>query len=249
MIPHFCRTDFTFPAGASHSGRFMCSRHAFQPGTEGRAAIGDLDVLEFAGEIDALRRRLDDERRLGREFQLTVVGPVDMHTGDRVAVDDGESRIDVDCRRDIEAEERKEQHLVQEKPALDAVWLWIETNKDKIAPKSKLRKAMNYAENNKKGLEAFLEDGNCNLSNNWAENSIRPFTIGRKNWLFSGSPKGAAASAAIYRLIETCKANKINEYNYLKYLFETLPNIPFLREPQLLEDHLPWSEKIQKICK
>jgi len=149
----------------------------------------------------------------------------------------------------LEAEERKEQRLLQEKPVLEAFWLWIETNKDKIAPKSKLRKAMNYAENNKKGLEAFLEDGNCNLSNNWAENSIRPFTIGRKNWLFSGSPKSAAASAAIYSLIETCKANKINEYKYLKYLFETLPNIPFLREPQLLEEHLPWSGKIQQICK
>jgi hypothetical protein len=71
----------------------------------------------------------------------------------------------------------------------------------------------------------------------------------RKNWLFSGSPKGAVVSAAIYSLIETCKANKINEYKYLKYLFETLPNIPFLREPQLLEEHLPWSEKIQQICK
>ncbi|WP_071595075.1 transposase domain-containing protein [Propionispira raffinosivorans] len=73
--------------------------------------------------------------------------------------------------------------------------------------------------------------------------------MGRKNWLLSGSPKGAAASAAIYSLVETCKANKINEYNYLKYLFEALPNIPFLREPQLLEDHLPWNEKIQQICK
>jgi transposase len=149
----------------------------------------------------------------------------------------------------LKAEERKKQRLLQEKPVLEAFWLWIETNKGKVLPKSNLRKAMNYAENNKKGLEAFLEDGNCSLSNNLAENSIRPFTIGRKNWLFSGSPKGATASAAIYSLIETCKANGVKEYKYLKYLLETLPNIPFMRNPELLEDHLPWSEKIQQICK
>jgi len=149
----------------------------------------------------------------------------------------------------LEAEDRKKQRLLQEKPVVEAFWLWIETNKGKVLPKSKLSKAMNYAENNKKGLVAFLEDGNCNLSNNLAENSIRPFTIGRKNWLFSGSPKGAAASAAIYSLIETCKANEIKEYKYLKYLLETLPNIPFMREPELLENYLPWSEKTQQICK
>ena len=108
---------------------------------------------------------------------------------------------------------------------------------------------MQYAENQRKGLEAFLEDGNCNVSNILAENSIRPFTIGRKNWLFSGSPKGAAASAAVYSLIETCKANGINEYKYLKYLFESLPNVPFQRETALLESYLPWNETIQQACR
>jgi len=138
---------------------------------------------------------------------------------------------------------------LQEKPVLDAFWAWLETNKGKVLPKSKLFKAMNYAQNQRKGLEAFLEDGNCSLSNNLAENSIRPFTIGRKNWLFSGSPKGAAASAAIYSLIETCKANGINEYKYLKYLFETLPNLEFQRNPERLEEYLPWSQDIQEICR
>ena len=149
----------------------------------------------------------------------------------------------------LDQAERKKQRLLQEKPVLDAFWSWIETNKGKVLPKSKLFKAMNYAQNQRKGLEAFLEDGNCNLSNNLAENSIRPFTIGRKNWLFSGSPKGAAASAAVYSLIETCKANGINAYKYLKYLFETLPNLDFQRNPKLLEGYLPWSPGMQEICR
>ena len=149
----------------------------------------------------------------------------------------------------LDEQERKKQRLLQEKPVLDAFWSWIETNKDKVLPKSKLLKAMNYAQNHQDGLEAFLGDGNCNLSNNLAENSIRPFTIGRKNWLFSGSPKGAAASAAVYSLIETCKANGINEYKYLKYLFETLPNLEFQRDAKLLEEYLPWSQGVQENCR
>ena len=133
--------------------------------------------------------------------------------------------------------------------SMSGILTWIETNKGKVLPKSKLGKAMNYAQNHRKGLESFLEDGNCSLSNNLAENSIRPFTIGRKNWLFSGSPKGAAASAAVYSLIETCKANGINEYKYLNYLFENLPNVEFQREPKLLEAYLPWSQGVQEICR
>lgn len=60
----------------------------------------------------------------------------------------------------------------------------------------------------------YLKDGNCSISNNLAENSIRPFTIGRKNWLFSGSPKGASASAAVYSIIESAKANSLNPYKF-----------------------------------
>jgi transposase len=59
--------------------------------------------------------------------------------------------------------------------------------------------------------------------NNHAENAIRPFVVGRKNWLFSGTPEGAQASALLYSLIETAKANALEPYKYLRYLFEKLP--------------------------
>ena len=91
----------------------------------------------------------------------------------------------------------------------------------------------------------YLEDGYCSLSNNLSENAIRPFTVGRKNWLFSGSPKGARASAAVYSLIETCKANQVNAEQYLTYIFERLPNESSLTDSQLLEDYMPWQTAIK----
>jgi hypothetical protein len=68
-------------------------------------------------------------------------------------------------------------------------------------------------------------DGRCETSNNRAERAIKPFVIGRKNFLFSKSPKGAKASAIVYSIIETAKANNLNPFYYLTYLFEKLPNI------------------------
>ena len=91
----------------------------------------------------------------------------------------------------------------------------------------------------------------CNLvDHQWGiENSIRPFTIGRKNWLFSGSPKGAVASASVYSVIETAKANGLNPYKYLKFIFQDLPGVQFGQYPEFLEDYLPWNPKIQEKCK
>ena len=146
-------------------------------------------------------------------------------------------------------EKRKEERLLQEKPLLQAFWSWLETNRNKVLPKSKIGRAINYACANQNNLQTYLKDGRCDISNNLAENSIRPFTVGRKNWLFSGSPKGARASAAVYSIIETCKANKIDAYKYLIYLFKYLPTLPLIRDPGLIDGYLPWSTDIQNNCK
>ena len=70
----------------------------------------------------------------------------------------------------------------------------------------------------------YLEDGHCSLSNNLSENAIRPFTVGRKNWLFSASPKGAASSAIVYTMVEMAKANNLNTYQNLTYLLSQRPD-------------------------
>lgn len=149
----------------------------------------------------------------------------------------------------LSANGRLEQRLEQELPVLEAFWLWAKTTSTGILPKSKLGQAFTYAFNQKDGLMNYLLDGNCALSNNLAENSIRPFTIGRKNWLFSGSPKGAEASAGIYTLIETAKANGLNPNKYIKYILGDIPGSTFLEHPEFLEDYMPWDPIIQKICR
>lgn len=149
---------------------------------------------------------------------------------------------------DFSSEKRKSERLKQEVPVLDAFWVWADLTRDKVLPKSKLGEAINYALNHKNGLMNYLEDGNCCISNNLAENCIRPFTIGRKNWLFSGSPKGAAASAAVYSMIESAKANGLSPYKYLEYIFSELPGVQFGQHPEFLEDYLPWSTEVQETC-
>jgi len=149
----------------------------------------------------------------------------------------------------LSCEERKSERLKQEKPVLDAFWSWIDSNKAKVLPKSKLNEALNYAINQKEDLMNYILDGNCSISNNLAENCIRPFTIGRKNWLFSGSPRGATASAAVYSIIESAKANGLNPYKYLYFIFSELPGVQFGQHPEFLEDYLPWSTDVQQTCK
>ncbi len=99
------------------------------------------------------------------------------------------------------------------------------------------------------GLTCYLQDGHCDVSNNTAENSIRPFTVGRKNWLFSNSPKGAKASAIVYSLIETAKANDLDPERYRKYLFEKLPNTANFKDAETLDQYLPWATEPQEKCK
>ena len=94
------------------------------------------------------------------------------------------------------AEQRHAYRLKKAPPVLQAFWKWLESLQD-ADPKSRLGKAYTYAKNRKPYLETYLEDGRCSLSNNAAENAIRPFCVGRRNWLFSDSPAGAHASARV----------------------------------------------------
>jgi len=110
------------------------------------------------------------------------------------------------------------------RPILDKFKKWLDRRSLQTPPKGLLGKAISYTLNEWEKLIRYLGDGLLRPDNNLAENAIRPFVVGRKNWLFSGSPKGAEASAAIYSLIETAKANNLEPYFYLRCLFELLPS-------------------------
>ena len=94
-------------------------------------------------------------------------------------------------------------------------------------------------------LCAFLEHGDIKISNNQVENAIRPFVIGRKGWLFDDTPQGAEASAIIYSLMETAKANNLQLDDYLLYLLSVLPERAEQRKDFEIDDLLPWSEEMK----
>ena len=109
------------------------------------------------------------------------------------------------------------------KPLLEEFRSWLIERERATPPKGLSGTAIRYTRNQWAKLERYIKDGRLKPDNNLAENAIRPFVVGRKNWLFSGHPRGADASAALYSLIETAKANKLEPYKYLRYIFERLP--------------------------
>ena len=141
-------------------------------------------------------------------------------------------------------EQRKEYRLKKSKPVIDAFFTWL----DKQSPVkgSRLDSAVKYAQNRKKYLYTYLEDGRCSLSNNLTENSIRPFTVGRKNWLFAATPAGANASAVVYTMVEMAKANNINIFKYLTYLLKQRPHKDMTDDQ--LEQLAPWSPQAIEAC-
>mgnify|MGYP001728411166 CR=1 FL=1 len=121
-------------------------------------------------------------------------------------------------------EERYEQPLAPSKPVMDALLVWAEM-KSAAAPKSALGRALYYLREQWPYLIRYLEDGRLELSNNRAERSIKPFVMGRKNWLFSNTPAGAQSSAVIYSLIETAKENDLDPCRYLVWLLNNAPGL------------------------
>jgi transposase len=146
---------------------------------------------------------------------------------------------------DVTPEERFAGRGERSGPVLEELRAWLEEMAIAVVPKSLTGKAIRYCLNQWSKLAAFMLDGRLELSNNRAERSIKPFVIGRKNWLFANTPRGADASATIYSLVETAKENGIHPLAYLTYLFEQLPNIKWT-DPVALDVLLPWSEAIQQ---
>lgn len=156
--------------------------------------------------------------------------------------------IERDARnRQLCPEEVYRERQEKAKPILNEFELWVRDLSLKVPPKSLLGKAVFYTLSQWPRLIRYLEDGILNIDNNWIENSVRPFAVGRRNWLFSDRPGGALASAAIYSIIETAKHNNLEPYRYLCYLFDRLPYaqskekfkelLPQNLTPEILAEH------------
>ncbi len=151
--------------------------------------------------------------------------------------------------RNQSPEEKYIERQKQSKPLLEAFFGWLHTLEGSVNRSSKIGEAVLYALNQEKYLKAYLEDGHLSIDNSAAERAIKNFAIGRRNWLFSKSIKGAEASATVYSITETALLNGLKPYDYLAYILERMTDLgPFPSKEDLLE-LLPWSESIPESCR
>lgn len=139
-------------------------------------------------------------------------------------------------------DERAKQRKIICAPILEEYWSWLNTI---LCPSGKLKDAVVYSLNQKEYLCTFLSHGNMEISNNQVENAIRPFVVGRKGWLFSDTPRGAKASAIVYSLMETAKANGLNLEKYLLHLLTVLPERFSNSVAPCIDDLLPWAVEMR----
>jgi transposase len=146
--------------------------------------------------------------------------------------------------RDADPEQRRCLRAEHSRPILMRIRQWLDQTSTRVLPKSLLGEAIHYALGQWPLLITFLDDGHLEIDNNIAENAIRPFVLGRKNWLFAGSPKGAETSALLYSLIETAKACGLEPWAYLNHLFEHLPGA---KSPEAVAALLPHNLKMDDL--
>jgi len=145
-------------------------------------------------------------------------------------------------------EERYEGRLKKSKPILDEFYKWLKQQRPRITPKSITGKAVNYCLNQWDKLCNYLLDGRLYCDNNISERSIKGFVISRKNFLFCNTPNGATASAMIYSIIETSRANNLKPFEYLTYLLKMLPNVD-VKDQKVLDSLMPWSTDLPESCR
>lgn len=202
--------------------------------TDGYAAYHELENVTVVGCWAHVRRKFDEA------FKITKAP-------------DSPAKIGLDyCNQlfvlekkfaNMPPEERLQRRQELSKPVADAFFTWAETVD--VPPKLTISRALTYALNQQQWLMNVFLDGRLELSNNRAERSVKPFVIGRKNWLFCNSVSGAKTSAIAFSIIETAKENGLKPFEYLQFLLETLPNI----KTSSIDDLLPWSNKIPPECR
>lgn len=149
----------------------------------------------------------------------------------------------------LPAQERAQQRQLTVRPLVEAYFVWIRENAGRVPQKGKTGEGLSYSLNQEKYLKRFLDDGEIPMDNNAAEQSIRGFCIGRKNWVMIDTIAGAKSSAIIYSIAETAKANNLKPYEYFEYLLTEIPKHLDETDRSFCEDLLPWSDKLPAGCR
>jgi len=144
--------------------------------------------------------------------------------------------------KDLSPAEKCKIRTEQSLPLLNDFKKWLDRSIQQVLPKSAIGKAIQYNLNQWEKISGYIKSGEINIDNNRAERAIKPFVIGRKNWMFCNTASGANASAILYSLIETAKANGLTPFNYLMYLLEELP-----KQPEDLEYLMPWNVELKTV--
>ena len=151
--------------------------------------------------------------------------------------------------KELPAQERQNRRQLSVKPLVEAYFVWVRENLSKVPQKSKTWEGFSYSLNQEKYLKVFLDDGEVPMDNNAAEQSIRGFCIGKKNWVMIDTVAGAKSSAIIYSIAETAKANNLKPYDYFEYLLTEIPKHLDDTDRNFLDDMLPWSPNLPVNCR
>jgi transposase len=241
-IPPIILYDYQTTRAGKHPCRFLAGYKGYLQ-TDGYSGYNDVPDIIQVGCFSHARRYFDE----------AIKALPDSHSSAPVAAKEGLNfcnqlfAIERDIRH-LSNEERYKIRLERSRPVLDDFLIWLNKQSKQALPKSAFGKAVTYCRNQWSKLESFMKDGRLEIDNNSSERAIKPFIIGRKNWLFCNTSRGAKASATIYSVIETAKENGLNPFEYLKYLFEQLPNID-TKHLEIIDALLPWSATLPEICK
>ena len=151
--------------------------------------------------------------------------------------------------KDLSPQERHNRRRLSVKPLVEAYFTWVRENIPKVPQKGKTHEGFMYCLNQEKYLKVFLDDGEVPMDNNAAEQSIRGFCIGKKNWVMIDTVAGAKSSAIIYSIAETAKANNLKPYDYFEYLLTEIPKHLDETDRSFLDDLLPWSPNLPANCR
>lgn len=233
--------DYRTTRASKHPQRFLADFKGYLH-VDGYSGYNNLPGITLVGCWAHARRKFDEAlKALPKESKNAEVA-----AKEGLAFINQLFKLEKDLK-ELSAKERYRQRLKLSKPVVDQFYEWLAYQRPRVLPKSAFGTAINYCFSQREKLERFLLDGRLELDNNRGERSIKPFVLGRKNWLFNNTPKGAESSAIAYSIVETAKENGLIPFYYIKYLFETMPNTD-LDDPYAVDALLPWSKNLPEEC-
>lgn len=202
-------------------------------GYAGYNSMGEAQGITHVGCLAHVRRKFDQAMKSGSKKSKKGTAATVMNLIAKIYRHEKQGRL-----AELEPEAVLAMREEKIRPIFEKIHALLISSVNKVPPKSLLGRAITYAIGQWRQVEAYLDNPHLTPDNNIVENAIRPFAVGRKNWLFSGSPRGARASAAIYSLVETASANGWNPIDYLCQAFEGLATA---KSPEDVKALLPWN--------